>query len=83
MTTSTKHQFKPGKFQPDQCQVQLLRYQCPYPADEHPTQAPASTPCPECANGKCSNCVGTVPDGDDYDHQITCPCKAAGHEETP
>jgi hypothetical protein len=36
-------------------------------------------PCPECANGKCRNCTGVVPEGDDFDHLVPCPCAEAGH----
>lgn len=42
---------------------------------------PAPRPCPECANGKCANCVSLVPDGRDYEHLTDCPCKTAGHPD--
>lgn len=29
------HAFQPGKFSPNKCQVQLSRYPCPYPREDH------------------------------------------------
>lgn len=29
------HPFQPGKFDPNRCQVQLSRYPCPYPREDH------------------------------------------------
>lgn len=66
------HEFKPGKFQPDVCLVQLARYPCARPRSEH--RAP-------CEVGP-DAVVATPPDGE-AKASFACSCGHTNPDDCP